>query len=423
MVSLSLNLNVEQGRVRETARPKLGLFELPHFAAGLENPEYFNKIVRPALCKKCNNDPEEVSNLIIRTLHERERMLSLLMGSFSVFTPPENLMINVNGIRLSPFGTGVGLDTDGDALAMFGKMFGFQETGTIHVPRIEVDKRFFNMYNAQGFPSKGLDHFLANIKKYRENGGSGVVYANIVGLPGSEPQGVSRAMDDMERMITSTAKFVEGFIWSPYLPTMGGLEQLRTQKVFNETAKLMRGLAPDKLRLVRMGEYEVQDTTGVLRLVGSFLDGEGHGVVTADIHYPGEAPAMKTDMLKTPVELPERVSETLRDYERAGMEGSGLTEFRHKSVVDFRKEFRDAVIIATGGMFSGKEAYAAFSSGATMVEGKTPYEFFGPGLVRVLMDEVTKGLIAAEVVDARLEYLQRWVRNVARVRLEKGMYA
>jgi len=57
-----------------------------------------------------------------------------------------------------------------------------------------------------------------------------------------------------------------------------------------------------------------------------------------------------------------------------------------------RKRFPKAKIIATGGIDSDDQAFAAFESGADLLEGYTPYTFHGFGLLKEMIQGVRNHL-------------------------------
>ena len=99
-------------------------------------------------------------------------------------------------------------------------------------------------------------------------------------------------------------------------------------------------------------------------------------------------------------------------YPSAGRSGAFLKGYRLRSVRDMRVEFPDSVIIGTGGIYDPADAYETFKAGATMIEGYTPYAYFGPGLVKILINGVSKRLKAEGYQD--LADLQKHVRKLAR---------
>ncbi len=351
---------------------------------GAIDSEYFNRVARPLLYRICNNDPETVHELMLENLRKHGESIRSLSRFF--FRPPENIKITFMGERMLPFGTAAGMDKDGDCLAAFENIFGFQEPGTIVVPqrggnprpRVAVLEDEKDILNAQGFPSRGLSNVIPVLYNYRKGGGRAKIYASICGLPVSESNAVETAMSEMKILIGTLKKDVDGFVWNPFSPNTAALKLLRAPIVFKETSKLMAEMAPDKLRLVKIGPYEQAEKNAAMGLVASFLDGGGQGVVTTNTKLiPKE-------------QLPDSIKVSW-GYPSAGRSGRFLEPYRFTSVRDIRQEFPQSVIIATGGIYTAASAYYSFLAGANMLEGYTPYTYYGAGLLRKIM----KGLSGA----------------------------
>lgn len=379
---------------------RLGPLELVMLLRSLD-PDTFSRTIRPRLYERAGNDPETVHELVLDTLKKHplaSRILSMRHKA------PEGLEIEVNGQGLVvPFGTAAGLDKNGDALRAFSHFFGFMEPGTVvkdpregnQRPRIHVDSENLDIYNAQGFPSMGLDYFMKNLLAYRKAGGKAPVYVSICGLPLSEnPSG--KAMEEMAYLMERLHDHVDGFVWNPASPNTAALHLLRNPQLFRETASLMAQYAPEKLRLVKMWPSLPNEKHVYLKLVEQFLAGGGHGIVT-------------TNSLMVPrVEVPAEEW----GYASAGKSGRSLQAYRLGSVTDVRRAFPDAFIIATGGIYTGVDAFATFFSGANMIEGYAPYTFYGLGLVRKIENEVAK--LIKEFGSDNMAQFQQIVKELVR---------
>ncbi|HVC58661.1 MAG TPA: hypothetical protein VND15_04270 [Candidatus Acidoferrales bacterium] len=361
--------------------PELNLMDKAMLLRGMRNPEYFKNEARPRLYKRCGNDPEMVHEMMLDLLHRDGKKISMLLGPF--FAPPKKLNVRINGIDVVPFGTAAGMDKNGDALLVFQHIFGMQEPGTVVLNPREGNKRVrvatldseLDLINAQGFPSMGLDYFAKNLAEYRRAGGNAKVYVSVCGLPVAEGNVIETAMKEMYEIITRLKSDADGFVWNPFSPNTAALKQLRVPEVFYETSRLMHELAPDKLRMVKLGPYEPDGKADAMKLVGKFIDGGGHGVVTTN-----------TKMIQKE-EIPQP-SRAVWGYPTAGRSGAYLKEHRARSIRDIRIEFPDSVIFATGGIFTPDDAFDSFANGANGVQGYTPYAFFGVGLARTLMKGV-----------------------------------
>jgi dihydroorotate dehydrogenase len=299
------------------------------------------------------------------------------------------------------------MDKNGEAFEAFGQVFGFQEPGTVvlnprfgnpHV-RVATVESELDLYNAQGFPSKGLEHFFQNLSKYRQSGGEARIYVSICGLPVSQENPIQTSMDEMQILIQRLQQYADGFVWNPFSPNTAALKQLRTPEIFYDTAKFMSGLVPNKLKLVKIGPYEPEEKDEALQLVRKFIEGGGNGVVT-------------TNTKVTPKEqLPESVRATW-GYQSAGRSGAFLRSYRLRSVRDIRVEFPETIIFATGGIYTPEDNFETFRAGATCTEGFTPYAYYGPGLARLLIEGVEYGLRKNRM--GTLEELQQSVIDLAR---------
>ena len=402
--SMSQEAVAMAGTAPQERMPRLSPLDMLVFLRSSSNVEYYRRKARPMLYRKCGNDPEYVHDFVLYLLHRYGRIYSAI-SRHTASKPPKNLEVKINGVDVIPFGTAAGMDKDLEALHAFGSIFGFQEPGTIVVrprpgnPRVRVATidDSMDMVNAQGFPSKGLDYALKNIREYRRSGGKGIIYASICGLPGEGRDGIDVAMSEVDTLASALEQHVDGFVWNPYSPNTAALARLRDPDVFRNTAKAIRKRAPGKLLLVKMGPYEPEERGNAFALVSGFIEGGGNGVVTTN-----------TKMLPKG-QLPERVR-NVWGYASAGRSGRFLGGYRMRSVKEIRRRFPDAVIAATGGICTADDAFKSFCAGANLVEGFTPYAYLGTGLVKELMKGVSEMLVKR---GTDLESLQRHVSQLA----------
>ena len=359
----------------------LGITEKILMLRGMFSPEVFRNVVRPMLYARVNNDPELVHELTMRLMSENESSLKMLSV---LFAHRQELAVKVNGKEIIPFGTAAGLDKNGDAMKSLSNFFGFLEPGTVIVnprdgnkmPRVAFDNDALDVYNAQGFPSKGLEYFKQKIIAYRAAKCKAPLYVSICGLPISEENAVGVAMEELATLLKGLNQYVDGFVWNCFSPNTAALRELRTPGIFEQSAALMKQCAPDKLRLMKLGPYEESEKEASMALVGKFIDGGGHGVVTTN----------------TKMVAREQVPAKDWGYQSAGRSGKFLKPYRLRSVRDIRSRFPDSVIVATGGIYDGDDAYETFKAGANALEGYTPYGFYGIGLLRKIEGGVSARL-------------------------------
>jgi len=362
----------------------LNLLERFAFEQSLYHPWVFRHIIRPQLYKRNGNEPEAVHESVLEMMG-RQDVIETLKRNQRLFEVPEELTVGVNDRRIIPFGTAGGLDKNGDGLVALSYVAGFQEPGTVVVPerpgnkrpRVAVDNKVEDAWNAQGFPSKGLPYFFEKVKSFRRvTGRRPTVYVNICGLPLSEQNALEVAMQEMQQLLVTLNPYVNGFVWNPFSPNTAALTRLRTPQIFRENAELMRKHAPNKLLLVKIGPYNEDERQQAFSLINGFMEGGGHGVV-----------AVNTRMFPK-----EQIPVANWGYPTGGRSGRFLHDYRIRAVRDVRQEFQEAVISATGGIYDGDDAYETFRAGATMLGGYTPYIFRGLGLLPQIERRVAQRL-------------------------------
>lgn len=364
----------------------------------LKDIYFFRDVVRRATYLLAGGDSERVHELTLETLVRNEDILEEVSKDFDI----PGLHISLAGHDIMPFGTAAGLDKNGDALYPLSQVFGFLEPGTVVLhrrkgndkPRVCVDNKNDVIYNAQGFPSKGLDYFLDRIKDYRARKGKAPIFISICGIP-PEPKKLDVAYRELETIVKLLRSYSDGFVWNPYSPNTDALKALRTPQEFRRTAELIKENALGKLRLVKMGPFDNEPKmVGFwLELINSWLEGGGDGIVAVNTY-----PVNK-----------DQVPSLNWGYGLAGKSGRFLQEYRNKAVFEARKNFPDSIIIATGGIDCEMQAFSAFQAGADALEGYTPYAFNGLGLLYEMINGV-KRYIDAEGFTSLKEF-QSQVRS------------
>ena len=363
----------------------------------LSHPEFFRHVVRRELYRRYK-DPEKVHEEALKMLGDYEEILYNHRRDFEF----PDLEVNIKGKIVKPIGTSAGMDKNGDALSPLSLCFGFLEPGTVVVnkregnkrPRVVGDEKHMDLYNAQGFPSKGLGYFFEQAKLYRKLHRTAPVYVSICGLPISEKNAVEVALQEMRILLTKLNPYVDGFVWNPFSPNTAALTVLRRPDVFTEHAKLVTEYAADKLRLVKMGPYEADKEDSWMELVDAWLKGGGDGIV-----------AVNTYMIPK-----EKVPSNEWGYPSAGRSGRFLKPYRFRAVRAARENFPKAIIFATGGIYDGDDAYHTFRAGADAIEGYTPYTFYGLGLLRNIARGV-EGNLRRDGYKS-LEHLRSSIRSV-----------
>ncbi|MBI2583036.1 MAG: hypothetical protein HYW25_00065 [Candidatus Aenigmarchaeota archaeon] len=351
------------------------------FRRSLEDTRFFRRFARRTAYLLARGDPEAVHELALRELNRFEDVVAEVAPKFDF----PDLHVGINGRSVMPFGTAAGLDKNGDALCPLSHLFGFLEPGTVVVqrregnerPRVAVDDANGEIYNAQGFPNKGLYNFLRNAASYRERGGEAPLLISICGIP-PEIGRFEMAYRELEELLDRLCPYADGFVWNPFSPNTVALTALRTPEEFRRSADTIAEKAEGKLKLVKMGPYDRDGRQQWLDLVDAWIEGGGDGIV-----------AVNTYMVPR-----EKIPARNWGYPSAGRSGPFLKEYRQLAVRDCRGAFPDSFIIATGGIDSGEEAWHALQAGADALEGYTPYTFHGFGLLPEMASFVQSSLRA-----------------------------
>jgi dihydroorotate dehydrogenase len=365
------------------------------YGLALTNPGFFRRVVRPLIYQRCGGDAERVHEFAVKMLEQNQNALEDVSAKFDF----PDLHLQVAGNRRMPFGTAAGFDKDGEVLYPLSLIFGFEEPGTLVLhrregnkkPRIAADAGERELYNAQGFPSLGAEHFATNAKRYRERGGKAPLLASICGIPPS-PDKMDVAYAEMESIVDLVGSYVDGFVWNPFSPNTAALGLLRTPECFRQTAELLRRKAGQKLKLVKMGPYDdiEEKRSDWKELMKSWMEGGGDGVVATNAYMVPRS----------------QVPSSRWGYDWAGRSGRFLHSYRDRAVMEARKEFPSAVVIATGGIDSGEEAWRAFAAGADLLEGYTPYTFESFGLL-IKMSRELGALLKSKGYSSLEEFVKR----------------
>lgn len=270
----------------------------------------------------------------------------------------------------SPVGLGAGLLKNGEALPVFSRLgFGFLEVGTV-TPRPQAGNpppRLFRLpgdralINRMGFNNAGADALAGRIVRR-----SAVpLWVNIGKNRDTPPEA---AADDYRALVRRFAPLASGLVVNVSSPNTPGLRNLQgaaelgalLRAVLAEAeASRVRALHPARPVLVKLSPDMAGD---------DFL---------AALEAAENAGASGVILTNTTLSRPD-----LRGphHEQAG--GLSGLPLRARSLAHVRLAAAHTrlPVVAVGGIFSARDAYAAILAGASLVEVYTALVYDGPGL-------------------------------------------
>ena len=163
------------------------------FARGLQNPGFFHGTVRRVLEGHSNNNLPKARQLAIQSLYEYldivESCSPLFIDNFKDKFTYDSIKVILDHQRITPIGSGIGLDTDAEGLYPMSRLYGFQITGPVFVEPSENrkisyfdDHRNHNLYLEPTTSSHGIVQFHEKLKAYRAQQGNAVIFASLGGL-------------------------------------------------------------------------------------------------------------------------------------------------------------------------------------------------------------------------------------------------
>jgi dihydroorotate dehydrogenase len=294
----------------------------------------------------------------------------------------------VLGIRIAgldfpnPVGLAAGFDKDAEAFAqMLGLGFGFVEVGTV-TPRPQAGNpkpRLFRLaedraaINRMGFNNAGMDAAAARLRKRRGSGPSASLRTGLVGANvGANKDSVDRVADYVAgvRAMAPLADYLTINVSSPNTPGLRGLQDkealdellaaiLEARAAGAVSPPIFLKVAPD------LEPRGIDDVAAVA--IGRGVDGLIVGNTTV-----GRPPLLSRHA-----------------GEAGGLSGAPLKQLALQRLRDFRKVTGGKlVLIATGGIENGVDAFDRIRAGASLVQLYTALVYQGPGLAKAVASEL-----------------------------------
>jgi dihydroorotate dehydrogenase len=346
-------------------------------------------------------------------VHEKakERLLKMapkFMQNMSYFDPGDQLEVEIENHRLkSPVGIAAGFDKNCDVLRPTSYVFGFLNPGSVlknphagnpqrpkseGTVRIVVDDERKAIINAQGYPHKGLDYTIANLRKFREGSkGKAKILLNFSGITDVNTEDL--VLDSCKEILVRSAPYVDfGFEENRTSPNTDFNKLLQMPEFTKKVIDLMNTHVPGKVKVSKISPYSKlppsdEERKAKLKSIKVFYEGGGQMVTLGNTR---------------PIDT--KYITFSRNFARgiAGESGMPLLPYMLKLVEDVHRAFPEMKIIACGGIFSGEDAWKAYEKGATLLSLYTALTFYGFGIVRSIHD-VLKRKLGSETLQGFIE--------------------
>jgi dihydroorotate dehydrogenase len=336
-------------------------------------------------------------------VHEKAKEILLEMTdefrqNKTYFDPGDQLTVQVENYKLkSPVGIAAGFDKNCDVLAPTSYVFGFLNPGSVlknpntgnnqqpkskGTVRIVVDDDRQAIINAQGYPHKGLEYSVSNLRKFTEGSrGDAKVLLNFSGITDTYTE--DAVLDSCKEILIRSGPYVDwGFEENRTSPNTDFNKLLQTPEFTKKIIDLMNTHIPGKVKASKISPYiklppSDQERKDKLNLIKVFYENGGHMVTLCNTR------SIDTRSTKLCQNFTRRI---------AGESGKPLFPYMLKLVEDVHRLFPDMKIIACGGIFSGEDAWKVYEKGATLLSLYTVLTFYGFGVVKNIHDVLKRKL-------------------------------
>jgi dihydroorotate dehydrogenase len=326
------------------------------------------------------------------------RMTGKFMQNRSYFDPGDQLTVEIGNHQLrSPVGIAAGFDKDCDVLRPTSYVFGFLNPGSVlrdprignrqrpkseGTVRVVVDDKRKALINAQGYPHKGLNYTIENLRKFTEGSrGNAKVLLNFSGI--TDVYTEDAVLESCKEILVRCAPYVDfGFEENRTSPNTDFNKVLQTPEFTKKIIDLMNVHVPGKVKASKISPYSklpLSDEERKLKLksIKVFYEGGGQIITLGNTR---------------PVDTKSIIHNQNFVRGIAGESGRPLFPYMLKLVEDMHRAFPDMTIIACGGIFSGEDAWKVYEKGATLLSLYTALTFYGFGIVKEIHDVLKRKL-------------------------------
>lgn len=300
-----------------------------------------------------------------------------------MFRPAPAQTVTAFGLRFpNPVGLGAGFDKNAKYLRELESLgFGFVEIGTVTpLPQSGNEKpRLFRLpadkalINRMGFNNDGVEAVAARLSRWKkQHPGSGLVIGGNIGKNKITPN--EEAWKDYLSCHRALYPWVDYFVVNVSSPNTPGLRALQDKE----------SLRTILTRLQEQGQH-LSDAHGkkplLLKIAPDLSKEQLDDVVelALEIELDGLV-ATNTTISREGLQTPGKKIESLG---AGGLSGAPLRQRSTEVVLYLCEKTKGKVpVVASGGIFSGKDAMEKLSAGAVLIQVWTGFIYVGPGIVK-----------------------------------------
>jgi dihydroorotate dehydrogenase len=326
------------------------------------------------------------------------KMTDRFRENMTYFDPGDQLAVEIENYELkSPIGIAAGFDKNCEVLSPTSYVFGFLNPGSVlknpntgnpqqpkseGTVRVIVDDERKAIINAQGYPHKGLDYTISNLRKFMGGSrGKAKILLNFSGITDIYTE--DAVLDSCKEILVRSAPHIDfGFEENRTSPNTDFNKVLQSPEFTKKIIDLMNTHAPGKVKASKISPYSKlppsdEEKKAKFKSIKVFYENGGHLVTL------GNTRSVDTKSTRLCQNFTREV---------AGESGKPLFPYMLKLVEDVHRTFPDIAIIACGGIFSGEDAWKAYEKGATLLSLYTALTFYGFGVVRGIHDVLKRKL-------------------------------
>ncbi len=309
----------------------------------------------------------------------RVGMLPLVRAIFSYKHP--SLEREVFGIKFpNPVGLAAGFDKNGDLYREMSAMgFGFVEVGTVTPlpqpgnpkPRIFRLRQDNALVNRMGFPNRGLDNMVRNLRKRKPNMVIGVNLGKNSQTPNED------APADYLKLFRSLYEYADYFVVNVSCPNVKNITDLQN---------------PDKVTAILEGLFEFRRGQNEYRPI--LLK------ISPDLTFPQIDSIIKI-LIDTPLDGLVAINTTtsreglatdkkvVKKIGNGGLSGAPITDRAVEVIAHIHKKTEGRYpIIGVGGLMSPEDAQHMLDAGASLVQVYTGFIYEGPKFAKKICKHI-----------------------------------